>query len=79
MPFPLIGYIGFAMNKWLTTAQVLERLKREIKTFGSQVDWADANNVHPPQVSDVLAERRPPTKQILEALGLRKVAAYEER
>jgi hypothetical protein len=66
--------------KLLTIDEVLDRLRREISKYTSQVDWAKANKVHPPRVSEVLAKRRRPEARLLKALGLKEVERmYREK
>lgn len=59
--------------------QVRERLAAAITEAGSAVAWSQAHSLHPSFVSDVSNGRRPPSKRILDALGLEEVVTYRER
>ncbi len=59
--------------KSLTTPEIVGLLSAEIKTLGSNAEFARAHGISPQFVGDVLAGRRRPSKAILDALGLERV------
>jgi hypothetical protein len=56
---------------------IVRMLRSEVKRAGSQAEWARRNSVNQPDLSCTITGKRPPTKDILRALNLRKVFAYE--
>ena len=56
---------------------VLAMLTKACEALGSQQAWAEANNLSPSYVSDVLKGRRAPGQSILAALGLTKAVEYK--
>ena len=60
----------------LDTDEVLQILRAGVERAGSQVAWAKQFGVERTIVTMVLAGKRPPSRQILKALHLEKVAAF---
>lgn len=60
----------------MTVDQVRAKLRRECERAGGQAAWAEARDISPAYVSDVLQGRRGPGRMILDALGLERVVVY---
>jgi len=56
---------------------VVRLLREEVAESGSQAEWARQNEVHGPSLNGTVTGKKPPTRDILRALSLRKVFAYE--
>jgi DNA-binding transcriptional regulator YdaS (Cro superfamily) len=61
----------------MTPDEVRALLRKACAKAGSQKAWADAVNLSPQYVSDVLKGRLQPADNIAAALGLRRVVGYE--
>jgi DNA-binding transcriptional regulator YdaS (Cro superfamily) len=59
-----------------TLFDVFVMMRAACKAAGGQAAWAEAHDMSPAYVSDVLNSRREPGPKILSALGLRKVVRY---
>lgn len=59
--------------------RVLHDLRKACADAGSQSAWAEANEVSPAYVSDVLNRRRDLADSILSALGYERVVLYRKR
>lgn len=61
--------------------EVGERLAAETEKAGGAWAWCQPRGIHPTEVSGVINGSRPPSKRILEELGLEKVktVTYRER
>lgn len=57
---------------------VVRILRDEVQRAGSQAEWARQNRVHLGSLNSTINGNVYPTKDILSALGLRKVFAYEK-
>jgi hypothetical protein len=57
---------------------VLRLLRDEVERADSQAEWARQNGVHVGSLSSAINGKKPPTKDVLRALSLRKVFAYEK-
>jgi DNA-binding transcriptional regulator YdaS (Cro superfamily) len=62
----------------LRLERVARILRDEVGRAGSQAEWARNYGVHGPSLSGTITGKTPPTKDILRALGLQKVLAYEK-
>jgi hypothetical protein len=67
------------MKKQLTLNDVVALLKKRCEEAGSQRAFAQANNVSPQYIADVLRRKREPGAMILDALGIEKVVTYREK
>jgi hypothetical protein len=56
---------------------VREMLRRAIKQAGSQLAFAVEHDIDRTCLSSILSGNRPPSPQVIRALGLRKVTSYE--
>ena len=65
-------------TKRLNREGLIKLLKSEINTFGTQKRFAETRKVSPTIISEVLLGRREPSKQLLDALNLKRVVSYEE-
>ena len=65
------------MKPLMTLETVLTLLHQEVERAGGISAFARMNGIGHPDVSNSLARRRLPTKDILDALKVRKVPAYE--
>jgi hypothetical protein len=63
----------------LTAADVVRRLRAAVDSVGDQKTWAQAQDLSPSYVNDVLRGRREPGESILVALGLERVVIFRER
>jgi hypothetical protein len=61
----------------LRIEDIIVMLRAEVERAGSQAAWARKTGVNGPDLSCTLTGKRPPTKDILRALNLKKVFAYE--
>lgn len=61
----------------MTEQQVLELLRRDIKTAGGQRAWARKKGFSASYVNDVLLKRRPPAENICNALGITRLVVYQ--
>jgi hypothetical protein len=61
----------------LDLKDIVRILRKEVKRAGSQAAWARETGVNQPDLSSTITGKRPPTKDILRALNLRKVFAYQ--
>ena len=66
-----------ARNPILGLEEVVSTLREEVERAGSQAEWARKNRVNGPDLSSTITGKRPPTKDILRALKLKKVFAYQ--
>ena len=57
----------------LTESDILKLLRAEVAAAGSQLAWAKKSRISRPQLNKVLREDRPPSANIVRALGLRFV------
>lgn len=63
----------------MTIDDVLEILAAECDRAGSQAAWCAARGMNRQFLSNVLAKRQPPSKNMLAALGLEKVTTVSYR
>src|SRR5437764_11970650 len=56
---------------------VVRMLRKEVERAGSQAEWARQGSVNSPDLSGTVTGKRPPTKDILKALRLKKAFAYQ--
>jgi hypothetical protein len=56
----------------MTLTDVLERLAAKVYAAGGQANWAKAHGLPQSYVSAVLLRKKPPSKAILDALGLER-------
>jgi DNA-binding phage protein len=56
---------------------IVRIIRDEVERAGSRAQWARKNGVHGPSLSGTITGKAPPTKDILRALNLRKMFAYE--
>jgi DNA-binding phage protein len=56
---------------------IVRIIRDEVERAGSRAQWARKNGVHGPSLSGTITGKVPPTKDILRALSLRKMFAYE--
>jgi hypothetical protein len=56
---------------------IIRLLRDQVERAGSQAEWARKNRVNGPDLSSTITGKRPPTKDILRALKLKKVFAYQ--
>jgi DNA-binding phage protein len=56
---------------------IVRIIRDEVERAGSQAQWARKNGVHGSSLSATITGKAPPTKDILRALSLRKIFAYE--
>jgi hypothetical protein len=62
----------------LTQRDIVELIKSKIpQTPGGQSRFAQAAGITEQQLSDILHERRAPSPRLLNAIGVKKVTAYE--
>jgi hypothetical protein len=62
---------------FLGLEDIVRLLRARVKQVGSQAEWARKNRVNPADLSSTITGKRPPTKDVLRALKLKKVFAYE--
>ena len=62
---------------FLGLEDIVRLLRDRVKQVGSQAEWARRNDVNPADLSSTITGKRPPTKDVLRALKLKKVFAYE--
>jgi len=62
---------------FLGLEDIVRLLREKVKRTGSQAEWARKNDVNPADLSSTITGKRPPTKDVLKALKLKKVFAYE--
>ena len=60
-------------ERLLTESDILKLLRAEVAAAGSQLAWAKKSRISRPQLNKVLREDRPPSANIVRALGLRFV------
>ena len=60
----------------LDSDDVLDLLREEVASSGSQSEWARQNKVNRTIVSAILKRRRRFQPKVIQALGLRKIDAY---
>ena len=65
-------------RRLLKLEEVVRRLRAEVETAGGQAVWARKTGVNRPNMNCALTGKRPPMNDVLRALGLRKVYAYEK-
>lgn len=65
------------MAEYLSADQVREKLREEISKRPSIAAWARDHDQHPQFISDMLSGRKPISKNIARALGLKKVDCWE--
>lgn len=56
----------------MTLEQVKQILAARVRAAGTAKNWADANDIAPSYVSDVLRGRKEPGERILTALGIER-------
>ena len=56
----------------MTEEQVRARLLRDIGRHRTALAWAQAHEINSQRVSDFLLGRHPPSKKVLDALGLER-------
>jgi DNA-binding phage protein len=56
--------------------EVVRILRQEVARAGSQAEWARETGVSRPNLNSTITGKRPPTKDVLNALSLKKVFAY---
>jgi DNA-binding phage protein len=61
----------------LRIKDIIPILRREVERAGSQAEWARKTGANRANLNSTLTGKRPPTRDILRALNLRKVFAYE--
>jgi DNA-binding phage protein len=57
--------------------EVLGILREEVEKAGGQTEFARKTGVNRPNLNSTLLKKRPPTRDILKALNLRKTFGYE--
>ncbi len=62
----------------MTSLEVCGLIRRQCSEMGGQKAWAEAHNISPQYLCDVLNARREPGESILAALGLRRLVRYVE-
>jgi hypothetical protein len=62
---------------FLGLEDITRMLQEKVKKTGTQAEWARKNDVNPADLSSTITGKRPPTKDVLRALKLKKVFAYE--
>ena len=62
---------------FLGLEDIVRLLQERVKKVGTQAEWARKNDVNPADLSSTITGKRPPTKDVLRALKLKKVFAYE--
>jgi hypothetical protein len=62
---------------FLGLEDIVRLLQQRVKQAGTQAEWARKNDVNPADLSSTITGKRPPTKDVLRALKLKKVFAYE--
>ena len=63
----------------MTEDEVRDMLKEAIEKAGSQLAFSLERDVDHSCLTPILRGRKPPTPQVLAALGLRKVVSYEKK
>jgi DNA-binding transcriptional regulator YdaS (Cro superfamily) len=63
----------------LPAERVLNDLRKACDAAGSQVAWAEANDVSPALLSETLSKRRDLSPAVLSALGYERVVLYRKR
>jgi hypothetical protein len=64
---------------FLGLEDIVRILREKVKRVGTQAEWARENDVNPADLSSTITGKRPPTKDVLRALKLKKVFAYEHQ
>ena len=64
-------------EEFLGLEDIVRMLRDKVKRAGTQAEWARKNDVNPADLSSTITGKRPPTKDVLRALKLKKVFAYE--
>lgn len=59
--------------------QMRRMLLMQLSAAGGARPWATRHGIHPSVVDHYLAGHRPASPQLVQALGLRRVVAYEWR
>jgi hypothetical protein len=62
---------------FLGLEDIVQLLRERVERAGTQAEWARRNDVNPADLSSTITGKRPPTKDVLRALKLKKVFAYE--
>jgi hypothetical protein len=62
---------------FLGLEDIVRLLRDRVRQAGTQAEWARRNDVNPADLSSTITGKRPPTKDVLRALKLKKVFAYE--
>ena len=62
----------------LGLAEVVRILRDEVGRAGSQAEWARRTGVSRPNLNSTITGKRPPTRDVLRALSLKKVFAYQK-
>jgi len=65
-------------NRALLLEHLVQILREEVARAGSQAEWARRSKVNAPDLSSAVRGKRSPTRDILRALHLRKVFAYQQ-
>lgn len=63
----------------MSAADVVRILRRACEDLGGQKRWAEAAELSPQYVNDVLAGRKAPGELMCLALGLERVVTYRRR
>ena len=66
-----------AQGELLELEEVVRILQKQVGRAGTQAEWARQNQVNPHDLSSAVRSKRPPTKDILRALNLRKAFGYK--
>jgi DNA-binding phage protein len=67
-----------ARNPILGLEEVVSTLREEVERAGSQAEWARRTGVSRPNLNSTITGKRPPTRDVLRALNLKKVFAYQK-
>ena len=67
-----------ARNPILGLEEVVRILREEVERAGSQAEWARRTGVSRPNLNSTITGKRPPTRDVLRALNLKKVFAYRK-
>ncbi len=65
--------LSMSKDHLLDADEVIRHLEQETERVGGQSEWARLNGVNRSTLNQVLNRRRPPTKQMVSALGLRQI------
>lgn len=62
----------------MTREQVIERIRTRVQKYDTAREAAQALNVYPSQISEVITGRRDPGPQLLESMGIERIVSYRE-